>query len=1078
MRTKLNSLLLLVCVGLFSLWGCSRGPQTARYLQRGEAQFKLGDYDRAEIEYLNVLQLEPTNYVALRQLGLMAYEQNRLSRAHAMLSSAKSLKSDDLEVRLKLAIILNSAGSPNLAREEAAAILSLQPTNHEAMQLIVESSRNTNELNEAEQRLRKLQSAGEPIPGYHIAQAALHLRHRDRIAAEASIRKALALDPKSSAAHAALGSLNAVNKDVTNALVELAQAAELAPLRSPYRIRYVDFLLSTGDTAAARDQLELISKKAPDYLPALLRLAEIALSERRFADCEGALKSILARDPSYLEAMMTLARLRIAQSRPEQAIAELENALKYFPRLPLAHYQMGVAYLLQNDLPNAAKSLNDALSLAPDYPDATLLLAELNLRRGNASLAVNSLAKLAEQRPGFLPAQYLLANAYRAVNKLDLAQGIYEKLSRLSPTNPQPPFLMGVVQLQQERKAQARQSFEHALKLSPDFTSAVEQLLNLDLVEKNFAGARDRVQKEIERAPTNAFPYVLQARVHLAESNTAAAEAALLKAVEVAPESGAANSLLARILVATKRQEAALQRLQTVVARNTNDYAAWMMIAELHNAASNYVAVGKAYDAILAANPRHVPALNNLAWLCSEKLNDPKRAYELVNRARDLNPRDPFTADTFGWVIYHLGDYPRALALFQESARALPAQPEVQYHLGMAHYLMGEEAAARVALQSAVQLADGDAVWKPEALERLRLLDVNPSAADAAALKSLEEMSSRAPRDPILLARLAAVSAQQGKPEKAAELYEKALQLNSNLVPAMVSLAQLYSTGIKNPDRAFTLARRARSLESDDPGIAHLLGALAFEAARQPADFRWAYSLLQESARTLRDDPEVLFDLGRASYSLGDVSNAVVCMEQVASAKPASPRAAEATRFTAMNRLANGLGDPAATSAQVAALLKQQPDYVPALFANGAFLERQQDFNGARKAYEQILQIYPAFVPATKKLAVLCFQHLNDSPKAYTYATRAREAYPADPEVARLLGSLEYERGEYARAALLLKESANVFPNDADLFYRLGQAQFKLKQSGECRESLQRALSLMPTSPQAPAARRILEELK
>ena len=41
--------------------GCSRESRKSRHLDRAQAQFKAGDYDRAEIECLNTLRLDPTN---------------------------------------------------------------------------------------------------------------------------------------------------------------------------------------------------------------------------------------------------------------------------------------------------------------------------------------------------------------------------------------------------------------------------------------------------------------------------------------------------------------------------------------------------------------------------------------------------------------------------------------------------------------------------------------------------------------------------------------------------------------------------------------------------------------------------------------------------------------------------------------------------------------------------------------------------------------------------------------------------------------------------------------------------------
>lgn len=1074
--------ILVLCLACTLMAGCSRESKKVKIQQRAEAHLKAGDYDRAEIEYKNLLRLEPTNQVALRNLGVMFSEQGRLVDSYRLLSNARKVFPDDLEVRLKYGLTLLAARQPKQSREEAIQLLSLQPTNQEALLLLVECSSTAGDLDDAQQRLASLRGTGGETASIHVALGALQLRKNETNAALESFRKALSLDPKSSAAHMAMGSLFALRKELTNAQAEFKMAADLSPDRSFHRVRYVDFLVSIGELAEAKQSLEQIKKKTPDYLPALLRLAQLALTERRFADCEDALKSLIARDPVHLDAFLTLARLRMAQNQPEKAIAELERVLKPYPRVPQVYYQMALAYLMSNDLAGAVRSLNEALTIQPDYPEATMLLAELNIRRGDTAFAVSALTRLVERRPGLTPAQLLLATAHRAAGKPELALAIYENLSRNYPTNAQPAFLMGLVLQSQGKKAEARKRFETALRYNPEYLSATEQLINLDLAEQRFADAQARAQREVDRSPTNTTPYLLLANVHLAQTNIVMAESVLLRALESFPESGPLNALLAKVYVANQKHEAAMKRLQEVVARNTNDLNSWMMIAELNSATSNYVAAGQAYDSILAANPRHGPALNNLAWLCSEHLQQPNRAYELASRARDLNPRNPFTAastaDTLGWVLFKNGDYVRALALIQESARILSEQPDVLFHLGMTHYMMGEESAARASLQSAIQLATRDSNWKPEAEQRLRVLDFDPVNANKAAVQELESLAAREPRDPILLARLGAVSEREGAWSKAVTVYENALQLNTNLVPVMVRLARLYSVQQKNPERAFALARRARTLEPDDPNIAHTLGRLAYDSAQTASDFQWAHGLLKESARSFSDDPDVLFDFALATYAMGDMTNAVVTMRKVTGPRVSTARLAEATQFLEMNELMFNPKEAIASASKVASILQKQPDYVPALRVNGLLQESNGDFRGARDSYERVLKIFPTFSPANRSLAVLYASHLGDPAKAYEYATKAREAFPQDLQVARVLGDLAYQRNELPRAVQLLKESVSAYAQDAELFYTLGVAHYKLKQSKESKDALTKAMSLSPGSPRATEAKRILTELK
>src|SRR5207245_11714989 len=97
-----------------------------------------------------------------------------------------------------------------------------------------------------------------------------------------------------------------------------------------------------------------------------------------------------------------------------------------------------------------------------------------------------------------------------------------------------------------------------------------------------------------------------------------------------------------------------------------------------------------------------------------------------------------------------------ALPLLQEGAGKLPDQPEIQFHLGMAYYMVGEEGPARVALQKAVD-ARADFPGKDEARRRLTLLAIPVGTANAAVRTELEHYLRVSPNYPVVLDRLAEV---------------------------------------------------------------------------------------------------------------------------------------------------------------------------------------------------------------------------------------------------------------------------------------------------------------------------------
>jgi uncharacterized protein HemY len=111
-------------------------------------------------------------------------------------------------------------------------------------------------------------------------------------------------------------------------------------------------------------------------------------------------------------------------------------------------------------------------------------------------------------------------------------------------------------------------------------------------------------------------------------------------------------------------------------------------------------------------------------------------------------------------------------------------------------------------------------------------------------------------------------------------------------------------------------------------------------------------------------------------------------------------------------------------------------------------------------------------------LALLSARQGGDDERAQQLASRAREAYPNDPDVAAALGMVAYRRGDFARATQLLRESSQVKTEDAEVQYYLGMAHYRLKQNRESQAALEKAVSLKLRAELLPEAKRVLKELE
>lgn len=1032
-----------------------------------------GDYLKAEIEYLNALRLEPGNALVTRQLGEVYFQQGNIPKSFIFLKRAADTGAIDDDLRIKLGRIYLTGRKFKEARDEANAVLQAKPDSDEALIIYSQAAVTSNDLREAAARLQTLRPRAEKSAGFHLALGTLDLRRDNIPAAYQAFQRAVALSPKLSVAHEMLAGVQFRQSNVTAGAQSLKLAAELAPLRSVTPLRYVDFLRDSGDEAGAMKRLEDIVQQAPDYLPASVQLAQMLFAARRNDDSAEVIKRILAMDPVNYEAMLLNGRLMLVKGEPATGLAELEKLARTHAGVPAAHYHLALAQLLNNDVNKAMTSLGQAINLDPDYPEALLLQAELNIRKGDAIPVITAMTDLVRRRPQIGKAYILLGDAHVLRNNPAEAMNVYARLAQLYPKNPEAYQLMGALHQRAGRKAEARQAFSKARELSPNYYPAFEQLVELDLAEKKWPAALALVQEEIRKQPKAAGPLVLQARIFLAQSNLPQAEVGLRKAIELNPDAAGAVTLLSRLLSDTGRAKDALATLRQAQAKNPKDPGLLLQIGMLEDAAANHAAARQAYEDALKINPGFWPALNNLAYLYSEKFHKLDQAYETARKARELRPTDPVVADTLGWILFKRREYGWALGMLQQSAQTLSAEPEVFYHLGMVQYMMGDEDGARASLTKATTLPKTYAA-RGDAEQRLRILKMDFSQADATTLAAMEKHLAENPGDPIVAGRLAALEEKKGDYPKALGLYERAIAANKGNVAAMARAARIYAERLNNPKKALELAKAARDASPEDPVMAHVLGAIA----NVTGDSTWAVGLLLESSRKLPDDPDVLHDLALAQYAVGQIPEAEATMQRAVGLGKPFPRLETGRRWLTISSLFKDSARLRQSANAVAEWLKADPSSPAVLMATGALHELQNNPAAAEQTYARVLALYPTFTPASLRLATLQAARPETLSKAFELATKLRQNLPEDPEVAALLGIIVYQRADYARAAQLLGESSRQRTADPLVWFYLGRTQQQLKKTDEARRALERFLALESSGERATEARRILGELK
>jgi tetratricopeptide (TPR) repeat protein len=1049
--------------------GCTKEARKGRLLGEADDYFKTGNYDKAKVAYLNVIRLDPQNALAFERSGAIWQDDAAPLRAAAFLKRASELDPRNVQNRIRLARCYVATGHFNDGTKEALKVLEQAPDNGDAIITLTEAARSKEDIEAAEKQLQKFPKKNDA--SFYLAVANLSFNGGDLSTAGNALQQALAADPKSAAAHMAMGNLHLVQKDQKQAGEEFKKAAELAPVRSMERLKYAAFESAIGDVEEVRRIATEMTKQAPDYPPGWVLLAELAFKAKKYDEALSLLENVFSRDPEYVDGRRLQGNVLLAKGDTKKAIEVLERLDQTNPDSPMIKYELAQVYVKNNNTNQAKVALDQVISINPNYDDAVLLLGQINLATGHAEKVIEPLNRLLKKRPNLRNAALVLASAYGSLDRFDDAAVVLEEQAKLAPTDPQLPMMLGLVYRQTKRNDEARQAFEKAAQLMPNNLFPIDQLIELDLLDRHFDAARLRIRRQFEKTPDSSAAHYFEGKILAAEGKWDSAEAELQKTLQLDPNFSAAYDLLVQSYLATNKVSQAINELQAQLAKTPNAQAL-LTLALLYERTGNFPQARDVYEKLLAINPNFVLALNNLAYLYTEHLNNLDKAYELARKARDLQPQDTAIADTFGWVLYKRGDYQQALPILQESAEKAPDTPEIQFHLGMTAYMMGQTDLARVALKKAAGAAK-DFPGKDESKRRLASLESGKGPSPELSVSQLETMTRQQPNDIISQMQLGEAYEKQGASDKAAAAFEQALKINPKLIMAATKLAQLYAGPLQNKEKALAYAKKARELAPADPQVTDLVGKVAYDSG----NFTWSYSLLQEAARQRANDASILHDLAWAAYSLGKVNEARDAMQKVLTNNPDSAEAADAKKFLAFTALDQNPKELTAAESDVQKELKSNPEYVPALMAQAALQAQHGQVKPAIDIYTQILRRFPDFAPVQKRLATLYAHDPSTVALAYDLATKARKTLPDDPELAELLGRLSYEKKEYPRAVQLLQQSARKRPLDANSLFYLGMSQLQARQKTEARGVLSQALADGLQEPFATEAKRALADV-
>jgi tetratricopeptide (TPR) repeat protein len=437
-RHRFAGLLVLV---LICLWVPTVRPQTAgiegeddpvKLFERGQDAHAKNDYKVAIEFYDAAIKLKPEFPEAEFQRSMALLFTNRKEEALQGFNRAVALRPDWAMAYSKFGTWLGSYGNDwTNAEPILRRALELNKTDVEALVVLAQVRQHAGDLVEALSLIR----AASLLPGATSStwrrRSFMEIAIGDRVAALASVDKALAIDPRDGGARYDRAKLRLDVGDREGAYQDLKLSEEVGGQHLATNFDLAQLYDRAGKRDDALRVLDALGEKDRQVPEVIALRAEIAGGDGSSGEGRAALEQLLERDPKNAT---LLARLGTAYRRinPVKSQDYFYRALQIEPNN--TSYAVGyAAALVQGRLfAEAVKILRAILAKNPnDYvAHANLALALYELKDFRA--AIEEYKWIEVERPQVVATYFFLATAHDNLQEYEPALSAYEKFLALA----------------------------------------------------------------------------------------------------------------------------------------------------------------------------------------------------------------------------------------------------------------------------------------------------------------------------------------------------------------------------------------------------------------------------------------------------------------------------------------------------------------------------------------------------------------------------------------------------------------------------------------------------------------------
>ena len=673
----LKQIAVVSLMGLLMACGGS-GERKIKYMNEGKRLYESGDYQKAQLSFKNVLQIDPKDLEARYQMGEAESKLGEIQHAVNQYLAVINEDPKHLMSRIRMGQIYLLVNKPDEAEKMAKEVQVIDPENIEGMVLMASVFAFKNNTDNA---ITQVEAALKNQPDNvqaNLLLASLNTKTGKIDQAIEILEKNSEKNPVDPAPLQMLASLYSETKALDKAQQAIESIIKIQPQKLLHRKALFTFLLANNQLDKAEAALRMAIKDLPDDVNAKALLIEFLVTKRTPEIAVADLLPMIDENPKQYDLRFMLADLELAQKLPEKAEETLKEVVeldKLGPQSIKARNKLARLYAGSKRVDEARNLVKQIIDENPRDNDALSLRGELALAERKIPEAVGDFRAVLVDQPQNIKVLKMLSKAHLMNNDPVLARESMEKVIEFTPDDELARLDLATMMLQGGDNERAMLQINSVLDANPNSKLGLETAFKVYLSKKQWDKAQESAKRLQDGYVKEGVGYFLSGLAFQAEGKVDKSIQAFESALAKQPESIEPLTQLIKSYLALKQSEKALVRLTDTIKQQPKNFVAYNLLGSVYLSDKKFADAMAAFKKAVAIKPEwpipyrmmamaYVAQSNKAEAIKTyqEGISKTKGAMELVN---DLA------------AIYHSGgEHDKVIALFDDAYKLHPESME------------------------------------------------------------------------------------------------------------------------------------------------------------------------------------------------------------------------------------------------------------------------------------------------------------------------------------------------------------------------------------------------------------------